>query len=174
MTYCANGHVIAEGKRFCPVCGEPALRRCPSGHPVDDQQRFCDECGADLHAKGGPDAGPRERKQATYVGPPTTPLTPVPVDASTTEHWPWYRRPAVVIPLTVALIVALIGIPVAVLLLGRSSGSTRGITAGPPGAQPTAPPTSTPGPSPSQPASFAQLFAEGSTGVVRLMPPLGG
>ena len=39
---------------------------------------------------------------------------------------------------------------------------------GPPGAQPTAPPTSTPGPSPSQPASFAQLFAEGSTGVVRL------
>ena len=168
MTYCTNGHVMAEGKRFCSKCGETALRQCPSGHPVRDQQRFCDECGADLHAEGGLDPNPRERKQATYVGPPTTPLTPVPVEASTTEHWPWYRRPAVVIPLTVALIAALIGIPVAVLLLGRSSGPTRQVSAGHSGPQPTAPPTTTPGSSPSQPASFAQLFAQDSTGVVRL------
>lgn len=50
-TTCPEGHVVAQGARFCPECGskmpeQPAS--CPNGHPVPPGARFCPECGSQM------------------------------------------------------------------------------------------------------------------------------
>jgi membrane protease subunit (stomatin/prohibitin family) len=50
-TTCPEGHVVAQGARFCPECGskmpeQPAS--CPNGHPLPPGARFCPECGSQM------------------------------------------------------------------------------------------------------------------------------
>jgi S1-C subfamily serine protease len=92
---------------------------------------------------------------------------PVEVEPPAAKQRVWYRRPAVVVTLTVLIVAALVGVPVAVLRLGQNGGPNRSVQAGPQGAQGRSP-ASTAAPGSPTPPPFSQLFAQDSSGVVRL------
>jgi serine protease Do len=105
--------------------------------------------------------------EGPHLGTPTGELRPVAVDPPPAKQWVWYRRPGVVVTLTVVIVAALVAVPIAVLRLGQTAGPSRSVRAGPPAAQ-GASPTSTSTPASATPLSFSQLFAQDSSGVVRL------
>jgi hypothetical protein len=72
----------------------------------------------------------------------------------------------VIVTLTVAIVAALVGVPVAVLRLGQNAAPNRSVHAG--SATPGPSPTSTAVPGSPTPPSFSELFAQDSSGVVRL------
>ena len=151
---------------FCDHCG--------TSQP--NANRFCDHCGADLsRAPDGTDLEARadfapslREADSSHVGPPTEELGPVTSEKPPRKRWSWYRRPAVIVPLTMLVVAALVGASFGIFHLGQSSGTERKVSAGAPSSRPPSSASSTTTSSPTAPNSFAQVFAQDSSGVVRL------
>lgn len=49
---CPNGHEVADGSRFCNICGAPIPQHtvCPNGHVNPEGSRFCNVCGSSIGA----------------------------------------------------------------------------------------------------------------------------
>lgn len=49
---CPNGHEVADGSRFCNICGAPIPQPsvCPNGHVNPEGSRFCNVCGSPIGA----------------------------------------------------------------------------------------------------------------------------